>query len=54
MYIYWHNGALRLQPEGKVEQEAISLLVQSAKVGVPPEFRDQCGGPKQIQTGSCL
>jgi hypothetical protein len=38
MYIYWHNGSLKLSPESDAEFDALDLLFQGSKSAKPPEF----------------
>jgi hypothetical protein len=35
MLVFWHQGGLRIEPEGEQEKRALVALVENAKFGKP-------------------
>jgi hypothetical protein len=51
MHVYWMTGALRFEPETVEEKRALTLLLDNAKIGTPPELVTHWDGVLHI-TGS--
>ena len=54
MYVYWHNGALRLDPETPGEADALDLLARSAKFDRRSEEKVRHGAWPPVPTATAL
>jgi hypothetical protein len=49
MFIYWHNGGLRLEPKSPEESTALEVLLDGVRLEAPPvTISTTRGGSEQV------